>query len=135
VPLDEAIGMIDVAGAALVAAAARNFASVAAICSPRHYGPVIAELRDAGSNLARPHVLEFYSYFPARADAERAAKALAGRGYKTSVEGPDDDEWELLATRESLVTEANVNALEVEVAQAAEQASGYYDGWETAVVE
>jgi hypothetical protein len=98
-------------------------------------GPVIAELRDAGSNLARPHVLEFYSYFPARADAERAAKALAGRGYKTSVEGPDDDEWELLATRESLVTEANVNALEVEVAQAAEQASGYYDGWETAVVE
>ena len=120
-------------------------ATLAAGCAPREpeaaeagsgNGPVIAQLRDAGSDLARPHALEFYSYFPTRADADRAAKALAARGYRTTVEGPDDDdEWQLLAMRESLVTEAKVDALEIEVAQAAKQASGYYDGWETAVVE
>jgi hypothetical protein len=99
-------------------------------------GPVIAQLRDAGSDMAQPHVLEFYAYFPTRADADRAAKALAGRGYRTTVDGPDeDDEWQVLATRESLVTEAKVDALEIEVAQAAKQASGYYDGWEAEVVE
>ena len=118
---------------------------LAAGCSPRQpepapagtgNGPVIEQLRAAGSDLARPHVLEFYSYFPTRADADRAAKVLAGRGYRTEVDGPDDDaEWQLLAMRESLVTEAKVDALEVEVAQAATQASGYYDGWEAAVVE
>ena len=120
-------------------------AALAAGCAPRQpepapagtgNGPVIAQLRAAGSDLERPHVLEFHSYFPTRADADRAAKVLAGRGYRTEVDGPDDDgEWQLLAMRESLVTEAKVDALEVEVAQAAKQASGYYDGWGAAVVE
>ncbi|MEP7159352.1 MAG: hypothetical protein ABI797_07975, partial [Chloroflexota bacterium] len=49
VPLDEAIGMIDVAGAALVAAAARNYATVGAACDPRQYTAITDELRELGS--------------------------------------------------------------------------------------
>ena len=45
VPLDEALEMIDVAGTALLAAAARNHAAVAAVSSPAAYPAVIADLR------------------------------------------------------------------------------------------
>jgi phosphoribosylaminoimidazolecarboxamide formyltransferase/IMP cyclohydrolase len=46
--IDEAIEMIDVGGAALLGAAARNAAGVAAVASPEHYPKVIAELREHG---------------------------------------------------------------------------------------
>ena len=49
VPLDEAIEMIDVGGAALLAAAARNYAGVAAIGNPARYEAVIADIRSRGS--------------------------------------------------------------------------------------
>ncbi|HEV8488639.1 MAG TPA: bifunctional phosphoribosylaminoimidazolecarboxamide formyltransferase/IMP cyclohydrolase [Candidatus Limnocylindrales bacterium] len=46
--IDEAIEMIDVGGAALLGAAARNAAGVAAVASPEHYPRLIAELREHG---------------------------------------------------------------------------------------
>ena len=48
VPIDEAIEMIDVGGAALLAAAARNYAAVAAIADPARYPEVIADIRERG---------------------------------------------------------------------------------------
>ncbi len=48
VAIDEAIEMIDVGGAALLGAAARNAAGVAAVASPVHYAQVVAELRELG---------------------------------------------------------------------------------------
>ena len=49
VGLDEAIEMIDVGGAALLGAAARNAAGVASVADPAHYPRVIAELRELGT--------------------------------------------------------------------------------------
>jgi len=49
VPLDEAIEMIDVGGAALLGAAARNAAGVAAVADPAHYPLVTSELRELGT--------------------------------------------------------------------------------------
>jgi phosphoribosylaminoimidazolecarboxamide formyltransferase / IMP cyclohydrolase len=46
--LDEAIEMIDVAGAALLGAAARNAAGVAAVSDPAHYPRVTNEIRERG---------------------------------------------------------------------------------------
>jgi phosphoribosylaminoimidazolecarboxamide formyltransferase/IMP cyclohydrolase len=48
VGIDEAIEMIDVAGAALLGAAARNAAGVIAACRPEHYAGVLEELRTLG---------------------------------------------------------------------------------------
>jgi len=48
VGIDEAIEMIDVAGAALLGAAARNAAGVIAICRPEHYPSVLEELQSLG---------------------------------------------------------------------------------------
>ncbi len=49
VSIDEAIEMIDVGGAALLAAAARNYAGVAAVANPARYDAVVAEIRARGS--------------------------------------------------------------------------------------
>ena len=49
VALHEAIEMIDVGGAALLGAAARNYAGVAAVADPSHYGRVVRELKERGS--------------------------------------------------------------------------------------
>ncbi len=49
VPIDEATEMIDVGGAALLAAAARNFAGVAPVANPVRYEEVILELRNRGA--------------------------------------------------------------------------------------
>jgi phosphoribosylaminoimidazolecarboxamide formyltransferase / IMP cyclohydrolase len=43
--IDEAIEMIDIGGAALLSAAARNAAGVTAVCSPAHYATVLDDLR------------------------------------------------------------------------------------------
>jgi phosphoribosylaminoimidazolecarboxamide formyltransferase/IMP cyclohydrolase len=49
VPIDEAIEMIDIGGSALLAAAARSYAAVAAIANPARYPQVVADLRQRGS--------------------------------------------------------------------------------------
>jgi phosphoribosylaminoimidazolecarboxamide formyltransferase/IMP cyclohydrolase len=46
--IDAAIEMIDVGGAALLGAAARNAAGVAAVANPDHYPRLVAELRELG---------------------------------------------------------------------------------------
>ena len=48
VPIDQAIEMIDVAGVALLSAAARNFAGVAAVSDPQDYPAVIDDLKQFG---------------------------------------------------------------------------------------
>ncbi|MDF2735480.1 MAG: phosphoribosylaminoimidazolecarboxamide formyltransferase/IMP cyclohydrolase, partial [Chloroflexota bacterium] len=48
VGLEEAIEMIDVGGAALLGAAARNAAGVTAVADPAHYSTVVEELRSLG---------------------------------------------------------------------------------------
>ena len=48
VGIDEAIEMIDVGGAALLGAAARNSAGVAAASDPSHYDRILAELQELG---------------------------------------------------------------------------------------
>ena len=48
VPIDEAVEMIDVGGLSLLAAAARNFGGVAAVCDPIDYALLADELRQHG---------------------------------------------------------------------------------------
>ena len=97
---------------------------------------VIDGLREGGSDMDAPHLLEFYLYFPTRADADRAAKTLAASGYETSVDGPDEDrEFQLYAAREAKLELAAIDRMEGELQKVAKAEKGYYDGWEAAVVE
>ncbi len=49
VALDEAVEMIDVGGLSLLAAAARNFGGVAAVCDPADYPTLVEEVREHGA--------------------------------------------------------------------------------------
>src|SRR5512135_1866053 len=48
VAIDQAVEMIDVGGAALLSAAARNAAGVTVVPSPEHYARVLTELKERG---------------------------------------------------------------------------------------
>ncbi len=48
VPLDEAVERIEVGGAALLSAAARNFAGSTPVSSPQHYPALLEDLRERG---------------------------------------------------------------------------------------
>jgi phosphoribosylaminoimidazolecarboxamide formyltransferase/IMP cyclohydrolase len=82
VALDDAIEMIDVGGTALLAAAGRNFAGVAAVSSPAHYGQLVDELREMGSISA-----EFRQRLAADALAEVAAYFAEVAGYLNYIAG------------------------------------------------
>ena len=47
----DAVEMIDIGGPAMLRAAAKNFAHVAAVCSPERYGQVLEEIRERGDLL------------------------------------------------------------------------------------
>ena len=82
VPLDEAIGMIDAAGTSLITAAAKNYASVAAVSNPLHYGRLVSELRELGSVSA-----EFRQRLAADALADVAAYFAEVAGYLNHIAG------------------------------------------------
>ena len=82
VGIEQAIEMIDVGGAALLGAAARNAAGVAAIASPEHYPQVIAELRERG--LVSP---EFRSRLAAEAFGTVAAYHAEIAAYLNQISG------------------------------------------------
>ncbi len=82
VPLDEAIEMIDVGGVALLSAAARNYAGVAAVPDPAYYTQVVAELRTRGQVSA-----ELRQRLAAEAFAAVAAYNAEVAGYLNHIAG------------------------------------------------
>jgi phosphoribosylaminoimidazolecarboxamide formyltransferase / IMP cyclohydrolase len=82
IPLDEAIELIEVGGPALLSAAARNYAAVAAVSNPRHYERLVAELRELGS--VSP---EFRQRLAADALADVAAYYAEVAGYLNHIAG------------------------------------------------
>jgi phosphoribosylaminoimidazolecarboxamide formyltransferase/IMP cyclohydrolase len=82
VALDEAIEMIDVGGTALLTAAARNYAGVAAVSDPRHYPQLLQELRELGA--VSP---EFRQRLAADALADVAAYYAEVAGYLNHIAG------------------------------------------------
>lgn len=82
VPLDEAIGMIDVSGTTLLTNAARNYASVAAVSNPRHYAQLVDELRER-----RAVSPEFRQRLAADALADVAAYYAEVAGYLNHIAG------------------------------------------------
>src|SRR5262245_53183078 len=68
---------------------------------------VIENLRDAGSDLTKPHDVDFNLYFPDEAAARRVGAKLSGDGYQVSVD-PADDEWSVEATKSMRLDAAEI---------------------------
>ena len=97
---------------------------------------VIAQLKAAGSNLSRPHPVEFFLYFPGEAAAQRASHRVAAQGFKTEVRpaangGP---EWLLFAEKELVPVERTLLQIREDLSAIATAEGGEYDGWGSSVV-
>ncbi len=98
---------------------------------------VIENLRQAGSDLAKAHSIEFFFYFPSEENARSAAKDLTDLNYsvKEVRKDPDSGSWTVLATRMMVPCLEDVVASTVELEKLAGKYEGDYDGWGTEVVK
>lgn len=92
------------------------------------------QLARAGSDLTRPHRIEFFLYLPEHTAADAVARELSAEGYATEVsqEGQATD-WLCLATRVLVPDMAVLRSCRDRLTALAESHQGVYDGWGTEV--
>jgi len=83
---DECVEQIDIGGPAMVRSAAKNHPSVAVVVDPSAYGPLLQDVAQGGTTLARR------KRFAALAFAHTAAYDTAVASWFSSVHAPADDE-------------------------------------------
>ncbi|WP_169742160.1 ribonuclease E inhibitor RraB [Arenimonas malthae] len=98
---------------------------------------MIEHLKDAGSDLSKPHNIDFFFYFPDQASANAAAIDLRTLGYRIVGIAPTSDEsaWHLKALRSMVPELAAMNQSTRELNALAARHGGEYDGWGTSVVD
>jgi hypothetical protein len=95
---------------------------------------VIAQLRKQGSDLLRPHSMEFYFYFPTQAGAEQAAGDLRAKGFWVKTDrAAVRDQWLCLASRRLVPDERTLDQWGQWFERVAATHGGEYDGWEASV--
>jgi rhodanese-related sulfurtransferase len=95
---------------------------------------VLDQLRTAGSNLSKPHHIDFYLYLPSEGDAQAAEAELRSLGYTVTVrEGPDSIHWLCLASRTMVPTVQGLTEARVVFKGLAQSYKGAYDGWQAAI--
>jgi hypothetical protein len=100
---------------------------------------VLDQLREAGSDLSKPHDLEFFLYFPnqeaAGIAAERIITSGAG-GFTAEVkQAPQGDAWMCYVTRKMVPEGAKIALIGERFRTLAQELGGEYDGWETSLVK
>lgn len=97
---------------------------------------VLVQLRKAGSNISKPHEIEFFLYFKTKDSATRASGLVAKEGCRVAVEpGADHTSW-LCDGRKRMVPRLSALVrLRKRFEGIARKYGGEYDGWETAVVK
>lgn len=95
---------------------------------------VLAQLEDAGSDLSKPHALEFTLYFPSRDAAMAALPELQAQGYSSGLYDKEDEQWRVVAVREAVPTPDAIAGFEAQVQAVASAHGGEYDGWGSEIV-
>lgn len=95
---------------------------------------VIDQLQKAGSNLTKPHAIDFYLYFPDKPVALEAAAKMAKAGFQVKFgKAAKGDKW-LCIARKSLVPELPaIQEIGRNLTEMATSLKGEYDGWEAGV--
>ena len=93
------------------------------------------QLREAGSDLSKPHPFDFYLYHPEQSGAEQLCTALQADGFQIRVqESAAGGEWLCLASFTMLPMIENLTELDARFSRLIDQYGGEYDGWETMVL-
>ena len=96
---------------------------------------VLFQLRKAGSNLAKPHEVEFFLYFPTQQIAEQASVQIRDSGFKVEVrQGAKTSEWLCFATKAIVPDLATLQRIRSDFNVLANSLGGEYDGWGTPIV-
>ena len=97
---------------------------------------VIAQLKKAGSDLSKPHPIEFFLYVPTREAADRLAAKVRESHFRAEVKpAAQGSEWLVLATKSLVPTVANLVEVRNQFTALAVAEKGEYDGWGTPVVK
>jgi hypothetical protein len=97
---------------------------------------VLDQLREAGSDLSKPHPLEFYLYFPTEESAHRAAERIADDGFSVEVKrAAQRSDWMCYVTKRMAPKRTEIAAIGSRFRSLAREFGGEYDGWETEVVK
>jgi regulator of RNase E activity RraB len=99
-------------------------------------GQVIQQLKKAGSNISKPHDIEFFFYFPTLEAAERIATELKSEGFTAKAElAAKGNEFVVLATKSMIPSDVELTALRQKFNAMSASEKGDYDGWGSPVVK
>ncbi len=97
---------------------------------------VIEQLRNAGSDLSRPHNIAFRFYFPSGRFAERVTATLRGDGFQVSTqEVVQGHQYVVRANRLLVPLLSELQSLRSRFDELANRGGGIYEGWSAEVVK
>jgi regulator of RNase E activity RraB len=97
---------------------------------------VLVQLRKAGSDLSKPHNIEFFLYFATQSVAERAALPIRNAGFEVEVKRTaQGDSWLCFATKTMIPELPDLQKIRHNFVTLAVSMNGEYDGWGTQVVK
>jgi len=97
---------------------------------------VLVQLRKSGSNLSKPHSLEFFLYFPTQSIAESASLKIRQDGFEVEVKkAAQGDSWLCFATKTMIPVLTDLQRIRQNFVELADSVDGEYDGWGTQIVK
>ncbi len=91
---------------------------------------VLIQLRKAGSNLSKPHEIEFFLYFPTEAIAEQAASHIREEDFEVTVkQAAKGSDWLCFATKKMVPEFAALQEIRRKFDSLSSSLGGEYDGW------
>jgi regulator of RNase E activity RraB len=95
---------------------------------------VLIQLRKAGSDLSKPHKIEFFLYFATQPVAEQAAARIRAVGFDVEVKAAAvGANWLCFATKTMVPDLPVLQKIRRDFNDLAASLSGEYDGWGTEV--
>lgn len=97
---------------------------------------VLDQLKKAGSDMSKPHNIEFFLYFENQEAADRAAKQVEKDVENAKVQrAANDSAWLCFATKRMVPDHEELVRLRKRFNSIASESQGEYDGWGTEVVK
>jgi len=97
---------------------------------------VLVQLRKSGSNLSKPHNIEFFLYFPTQSVAENASLKIRDAGFEVEVRrAARGDSWLCFATKTMIPALTDLQRIRQNFVALVDSMNGEYDGWGTQVVQ
>ena len=96
---------------------------------------VLDQLKAAGSDLTKPHNIEFFLYFPSEQKANEAGTQLKKEGLSIEVRGAAvSSDWLCFGKKEMIPKHSELVRLRRVFEALAKKLGGEYDGWGSPVV-